>query len=251
MKILIVLFSFIFLLALEASSQHKGLQSSDDTLSLETKIRRHNSIVLSGFGDSSTEIQESFYLDPAWSVATVRFYPRTIGTSKGTIKLDSVSDVLIRVLLKGNDVEFNTPEGVKVISGNLIKNFFISQNGSLVRRYINTQEFTDNNDVVKSGFFEVLADGNLKLLEYSKLKIQQSDRMQAFNIESKSATTETEKLLFVAKGKEVVKFNAGKRGLYALMADKKPEIEKFVKENRLSLKDRIHLTKIFHYFNSL
>jgi hypothetical protein len=35
------------------------------------------------------------------------------------------------------------------------------------------------------------------------------------------------------------------------MSDKKPEMEKFVKDNDLTLKDRLDLLKIFAYYNSL
>lgn len=241
----------LFLSFLFISKARAYQETSLDTLSRDVRIGLHNSAMLSGFDNRTTEIQANFYLDPVWSIATVRFYPRTIGTSKGIIKLDSVSDVQMRVLLKGNDVEFNTNEGIKVISGNLIKNFTIRKNDLLIRNFVSTQEFTDNSDIVRSGFFEVLASGKLKLLEYSKLKVHQSDRAQAFNMSNGYVMTDTEKLLFIAKGKEVIKFNVGKKDLYELMADKRSEIEKFVKENDLNLKNKTDLTRIFNYYNTL
>jgi hypothetical protein len=252
MKICCPLFAVFFFFVGEVSAQKEIIQSTVDTLSLDYRIGLHNATMLSGFDNSTTEIQSNFYLDHTWSIATVRFYPRTIGTSKGAIKLDSVSDVQMRVLLKGNDIEFNSKEGIKVISGGLIRSFTIRKNDLLIKNYISTQEYTDNSDIVKSGFFEILANGKLKLLEYSKLKIHQSDNKPAFNLGNQYVMTDTEKLLFIAKdSKEVIKFNIGKKDLYELMADKKPEIEKFVKDNKLSLKNRTDLTKIFQYYNAL
>lgn len=251
MKIFCYLFFLSSILPFGLSAQQEAITNTSDTLSRDARIRQHNAIMLSGFDNRTTEIQGNFYLDPVWSVAMVRFYPRTIATSKGTIRLDSVSDVQMRVLLKGNDVEFYTPDGIKVISGNLIRSFASSRNDSEIKHFINTLEFTDNSDLVKSGFFELLADGKVKLLEYSKLKLYQSDRTQAFNMTSSYIMTDIEKLLFTAKGKEVIKFSAGKKDLYELMEDKKVVIEKFVKDNRLNLKDRVHLAKIFQYYNTL
>ncbi|WP_181843133.1 hypothetical protein [Emticicia sp. BO119] len=227
------------------------MQSTRDALNQNLTVSQHNSSMLYGFDNRSTEIQGSFYLDPEWSTATVRFYPRTIATPKGTIKLDSITDVQMRVVLKGNDVEFNTQEGIKVISGSLIKSFTFEKQGFSVKHYVNTLEFKDESDKIKSGFFEILADGKVKLLDYCTLKIHQPDYVEAFNVGSKDVKINTERQLFIAKGKDVVKFNTGRKSVYVLMADKKPEIEKFVKDKGLSLKDRSDLAKVFQYYNNL
>ncbi|WP_460472417.1 hypothetical protein [Emticicia fontis] len=227
------------------------MQTTRDALNQNLTISQHNSSMLYGFDNRTSEIQGSYYLDPEWSVATVRFYPRTISTPKGIIKLDSVSDVQIRIVLKGNDVEFNTQEGIKVISGTLIKSFTAKKQDFWVKNYISTLEFNDESEKIKAGFFELLADGKVKLLDYSKLKIQQPDYVAALNVGSKDVKINIEKQLYIAKGKEVIKFNTGKKDLYELMADKKPEIEKFVKVNKLNLKDRTDLAKVFQYYNTL
>jgi hypothetical protein len=243
--------SLSLLLTWQASGQQPMMQSTRDALNQNLTVSQHNSSMLYGFDNRTTEIQGNFYLDPEWSVATIRFYPRTIATPKGTIKLDSVTDVQMRVVLKGNDVEFNTQEGIKVISGTLIKSFTAKKQGFWVKNYISTLEFNDESEKIKAGFFEILADGKIKLLEYSKLKIQQPDYVEALNVGSKDIKINIDKLLYVAKGKEVVKFSTGKKDLYELMADKKPEIEMFIKDNNLSLKDRADIAKIFHYYNTL
>lgn len=251
MKNCFCLFSFSLFLTWQVSAQQPMMQSTRDAINQNLTISQHNSGMLYGFDNRTSEIQGSFYLDPEWSVATVRFYPRTISTPKGIIKLDSVSDVQMRILLQGNDVEFNTQEGIKVISGTLIRSFTTKKQDFWVKNYISTLEFKDESEKVKAGFFEILADGKVKLLEYSKLKIQQPDYVAALNVGSKDTKINIDKILYIAKGKEVTKFSTGKKDLYELMADKKPEIEKFVKDNKLNLKDRIDLAKVFQYYNTL
>ena len=59
-----------------------------------------------------------------------------------------------------------------------------------------------------------------------------------------------EKQLFITKGKEVLKFSTNKKDLFELMADKKSEVEKFIKDNDLTVKDRTDLLKIFNYYNT-
>src|SRR6218665_436814 len=101
MKTCFSLLIFSCFCSFEVTAQQEMMQNTRDALTRNVSIGQHNSTMLYGFDNRTSEIQGNFYLDPDWSVATVRFYPRTIATPKGTIKLDSVSDVQMRVVLKG------------------------------------------------------------------------------------------------------------------------------------------------------
>lgn len=240
------------IICIEVSAQNTMMQNTKDALNVSgVKIGQHTSTMLYGFDTRTSEVLGSYYLDTDWSLATVKFYPKTISTPKGAVKLDSLTDVQIRVILYGNDVEFNTPEGVKVISGTLVKSFSIIKPNQISQNYISTLEFVDNYDKTKPSFFEILIDGKTKLLEYTKINIQKPDYVEAFNTGSKDTRITKEKQLFINKGKEVLRFNANKKELYELMADKKMVVEKYVKDNNLSIKDRSDLKKIFEYYNSI
>ena len=229
------------------------MQNTKDALNQDgIKIGQHTTTMLYGFDTRTSEVQGSYYLDTDWNLATVKFYPKTISTPKGTVKLDSLTDIQIRVVLQGNDVEFNTPDGIKVISGTLIKSMTLQKSSQVApKNYISTLEFVDNYDKTKPSFFEVLVDGKIKLLEYTKITTQKPDYVEAFNIGSKDIKIVKEKQLFITKGKEVLKFSANKKDLFELMADKKSEVEKFIKDNDLTVKDRTDLLKIFNYYNTL
>jgi len=227
------------------------MQNTRDALTRGMKVGQHTSTMLYGFDTRTTDVQGSFYLDTDWYVATVKFYPKTITTPKGTVRLDSLADIQIRVILKGNDVEFNTPEGIKVISGTLIKSFTAKKENQTSKNYINTLEFIDNYDKVKPSFFEILADGKIKLLEYYKVIVQKPDYVDAFNVGSKDIKIIKQTQLFITQGKEIIRFRSRKRQLFEAMTDKKTEIQKFIKENDLVIKDKNDLIKIFKYYNSI
>ena len=248
-----LIYAFLVIISIEVSAQNTMMQNTKDALNQDgIKIGSHTSTMLYGFDTRTTEVQGSYYLDTDWNMATVRFYPKTISTPKGTVKLDSLTDIQIRIILQGNDVEFNTPDGIKVISGTLVKSFsFQKNNQNPPKNYISTLEFVDNFDKVKPSFFEVIVDGKTKLLEYTKVTTQKPDYVEAFNVGSKDLKIVKEKQLFVNIGKEVVRFSTNKKDLFELMADKKPEIEKYIKDNDFTLKDRANLLKIFGYYNSL
>ncbi len=246
-KTIYALFGFV---TFEVAAQNPMMQNTKDVFNQDgIKIGQHTSTMLYGFDSRATEVQGSFYLDTEWSAATVKFYPKTISTPKGTVKLDSLSGIQIRFILQGNDMEFNTPDGIKVISGTLVKSFSLEKIPT--KKYINTLEFVDNYDKVKPSFFEVLADGKTKLLEYTKITVQKPDYVEAFNVGSKDLKIVKEKQLFITKGNEVLRFSSNKKDLLELMSDKKAEIEKFLKDNNLSAKDKSDLVKIFGFYNSL
>jgi hypothetical protein len=246
-----LIYIFWGIVSVEVSAQNTMMQNTKDAINQDgIKIGSNTSTMLYGFDTRTTEIQGSYYLDTDWNVATVRFYPKTIATPKGTVKLDSLTDIQIRIILQGNDVEFNTPDGIKVISGTLVKGFsWQAKNQMASKNYVSTLEFVDNYDKTKPSFFEILADGKTKLLEYTKITIQKPDYNEAFNVGSKDTKIIKEKQLFINKGKEVLRFSTNKKDLLELMADKKTEIEKYVKDNNLSIKDRSDLLKIFAYYN--
>ena len=245
-------FFLAMMLFAEVSAQNTMMQNTKDAINVDgIKIGQNTSTMLYGFDTRTSEVLGSYYLDLDWSLATVTFYPKTISTPKGVVKLDSLEDVQIRVILVGNDVEFNTPDGIKVISGTLIKSFSVVKPNQLPKRYISTLEFVDNYDKTKPSFFEVLVDGKTKLMEYVKIIVQKPDYVEAFNVGSKDTKIIKEKQLFINKGKEVLRFSANKKDLFELMSDKKSEIETYIKQNNLSIKDRSDLLKIFQYYNQI
>lgn len=231
-------------------AQNGMMQNTKDALNLGgLRVGQHTSTMLYGFDTRTTDVLGTYYLEQDWSLATVRFYSRTISTPKGTVKLDSLTDVQIKVILFGNEVEFNTPEGIKIISGTLIKSFTLQKPNQIPKNYVSTLEFVDNYDKVKPSFFEILVDGKVKLLEYTKINIQKPDYVEAFNTGSKDIKITKEKEYFITQGNEVLKFKPNKRSVLALMADKRLEVEAFIKQNNLFVKDRADLLQIFNFYN--
>lgn len=247
-KLIIFYLSF---LGTAVFAQNNMMQNTKDALNVGgPKIGQHTSTMLYGFDSRTTEVLGTYYLDQDWGLATVRFYPKTISTPKGIVKLDSLSDVQIRVILYGNDIEFNTPEGIKVISGTLIKSFTLQKPNQLPKTYISTLEFVDNYDKIKPSFFEILVDGKIKLLEYVKVNIVKPDYVEAFNVGSKDIKITKDRQFFITKGGEVLKLNTNKKEILELMTDKKAAVETFIKQNNLSVKDRVDLLQIFSFYNN-
>ena len=89
----------------------------------------------------------------------------------------------------------------------------------------------------------------VKLLEYTKINIQKPDYVEAFNTGSKDTKITKDKQLYITQGKEVLRLNTNKKEILELMSDKKTEVEAFIKQNNLSVKDRVDLSQIFKFYN--
>ena len=134
-------------------------------------------------------------------------------------------------------------EGVQV-------NTFALQRGELPRKvFVNTQNFATDDKM--KGFFEMLSSGKLNLMNYSKTWIKQPTYNAALNVGSKDTEIIREEKLYAARDGKAQKFSASKKSLLELMADKKTEMEAFLKQTQPDLKNRMQLVRVFDYYNSL
>jgi hypothetical protein len=49
---------------------------------------------------------------------------------------------------------------------------------------------------------------------------------------------------------KLLRLNTNKKEILKLMSDKKTEVESFIKQNNLSVKDRVDLLQIFKFYNA-
>lgn len=238
---------FLFGITFSAYAQNEAAQSTKDRLNYgDVKLRNNSSNLFYGFDTRTSEIKGDYYYDSNWQVALVKFYPRNIETPKGVIRLDTLSALLVRYNIFGNDIEFKTPEGIKIVSGAMIQ--YIIAEGT-PQKFVNTSEFIDNEDKIKPGFFRILADGRVKLLENTQVEIQKPDYIPSLNIGDEDTKIVKQKMLFVTQGKEVIRFRGKRRELLELMQDKRSELLKFIRKEQLYIRNQQDLIRIFEFYN--
>ncbi len=241
--------SFILLLAHGIFAQSTVMQTTKDALTLsKLKIGQHNSMMLYGFDNRTSEVIGDYYYDAEWALATVKFYPKTITTPKGTVKLDSVSDVLVRLLLQGNDVEFATADGIKVLPGSMLQKIKFKQD-----IFINTADFIDKESKIKPGFLKIIHDGKIKLYEYNKIMIQKPDYVEALGVGSRDTKILKEKVYYLGKenSKNIEKVTLNKKNILELMEDKKVAVQKYLSDKDVSFKNLNDIAALFAYYEDL
>ncbi|MFN3850661.1 MAG: hypothetical protein ACK4NY_14605 [Spirosomataceae bacterium] len=232
-------------------AQNEAVQSTKDRLNYgDVKLRNNSSNLFYGFDTRTSEIKGDYYLNSEWSEALVKFYPRNIETPKGIIRLDTLPNVLVRYNLFGNDIEFKTPDGIKIVSGAMIQEIQF-YNQPTTPKLHSTLDYIDNSEKIKPGFFKVLVDGKIQLLEYTEVKIRKPDYVPSLNLGDEDTQIIKNKVLYITQGKEVIRFRKRRKDLLLLMEDKRSEVIRFIRKEQLFIRNLQDLTKIFSFYNSL
>lgn len=250
MKKLIYLF---LALSVAGYAQDEAVQSTKDRLNYGDIILRNNSSnLLYGFDSRTSEVIGDVYFNPKWSLAIVDFYPRMVDTPTGKVKLDTLYDALVRYNIQTNDIEFDTPNGVKLVSGSMVRSMIWKQNNDENPTFlINSNEFIDNSEKIKPCFLEILVQGKKQLLEYTEIKIKKPDYVATLNVGSTDTQIIKDKSLYIVENKELIKFIGSRKQTLELMADKRTQVLKFIRSEGLVFRRRLDLIKMFEYYNSL
>jgi hypothetical protein len=250
MKKLIYLF---LALPLGGYTQNEVVQSTKDRLNYGDVILRNNSSnLLYGFDSRTSEVVGDVYFKPKWSLAIIDFYPRMVDTPTGKVKLDTLHDVLVKYNIQNNDLEFDTPKGIKLVSGAMVRSMIWKRNDDENATFlINSNEFIDNTGKVKPSFLEILVQGKKQLLEYTEVKIKKPDYVATLNVGSTDTQIIKDKSLYIIDGKELVRFIGSRKQTLEIMADKRTQLLKFIRKEGLIFRRRVDLIKMFEYYNSL
>ncbi|PTX22215.1 hypothetical protein C8N40_10137 [Pontibacter mucosus] len=97
-------------------------------------------------------------------------------------------------------------------------------------------------------FYEVLADGDTQLLKrYSKTIFEETPYGTATKVKKFQENTS----YYVAKADKLEKVKQDKKSILNALPDKAPALEKYMKENRLNLRNDSDIIKLVDHYNSL
>ncbi|MDF3077938.1 MAG: hypothetical protein K0S09_1827 [Sphingobacteriaceae bacterium] len=180
-------------------------------------------------GKTYEDIQGSPYLNESWSDGLITL---TDGSSYRTkLNFDQVNEHVL-FLKDGNTYLLQTP----------IKQFEIQAFDGSRRKFLNGFPETAK-DADKSTFYELLVDGDAKLLKRVKKKIVE-ERGSGSILPSKQIQTANEYYAYIDGG--MVQLTDNKSVYKALAA--KGDVQKFSLENKLNLKREDDLRRVFKHF---
>ncbi|GAB4025690.1 hypothetical protein [Spirosoma gilvum] len=221
-------------------------QTTRDRINFTNLAINNNSTLFTIKGDPGKLIGDP-YLDTTWQAGNVKFYNK-VGVS---LTNDSLAGVPVRLDLSANEVEIKAgANAIKAVKSSAVR--YVDRNNltGSVSRFVNVHEYQGEAETL-TGFFEQLTTGKLDLLQHPSVYIRKANYNVAMNTGTKDDEYMKKMDWYVARDKKAVKFSPGKKSVLELMADKKDQIEAFMKTQKLDLKSPSGLATIFAYYNKL
>jgi len=98
-------------------------------------------------------------------------------------------------------------------------------------------------------FFELLQEGKLTVLCRESIEYRTTSSPYFYG--SYSRLVEVNKYFILKEDGTITEYKGKKNDWYDLMPNKKDEVERFAKDNRLSLEEKYELSRVIEYYNAL
>ncbi|OJJ17054.1 hypothetical protein BKI52_30530 [marine bacterium AO1-C] len=179
--------------------------------------------------------QGVLYINQMSGLKVYRGYP---------IRFDLGNQVVF-IKLRDNDA-IGTPSKMILLDEGKLKSFVLNNPISGEPHYF--ERCKDFNTATKlPGFFEILYKGkDLRLLKRVETQI-----VQVMNIGNATEKAIRKDAYYVSFKGKTIKMRRSKKFILNLFKDKRAEVKKFIKDNRLSTRKEASLTSIFAFYNAM
>ena len=108
-------------------------------------------------------------------------------------------------------------------------------------------------DQMEAGYFEVLSEGKADLLVRRLVRMEKDEYVPTYmgGGGSKNYIYKHSRFYYIKMGDLTARKIYNKRDMYKAMADKKSEVSRFVKKNKLKMRKEEDLIEIISYYNKL
>lgn len=186
------------------------------------------------------EVEGDTYLWKTWSPGTLTLYQESKTYQLTGIKYD--------VLNNGLDIYFDR-NNIKSLDGNLVQAFDYSDSlNQLPHRFVNGKDFTRNGAPVR-GFLEVLCWGKIDVYAYTDATLLKPNYNMAIGSGNANYQIVKKRTLLYSPATELRTLN--RKELEKIWSERKAEMDKFQKINKLNPSKERDLMLMIDYFNTL
>lgn len=182
---------------------------------------------------AESDVLGSPYLVDDWAKGNVKFKDNSFARN-GDLRYDVLEDVLVVKGTDGNENVFDAP--VDEFTLNILGKERLFKTG-----------FTGDKGITEKTYFEVIYNGKHKFLKRTTKTLIES---RAYNSASVTKKLEDAIIYYIAGPDNKVR--VVKRNEKAILdVLKNPQLNKYVKENKLNLKEDVDIIKLFTYYDTL
>jgi hypothetical protein len=230
-----------------AFAQTEALEKTIRATNIQELLRNRPNFVggnmIYGIPDEPKRLLGNYYLDPKWNKATLMLY-----------KEDKIiPDRLVRYNIASNQFEVIAPgaDEVTTIPGLRVQNLvWIDSVHQVPRYFVNGMDYKEEG-VPVSGFYEVLVDGELPLVRRTVASVKRSNYNTALMVGNKNDEIKKKNIYYYVVDGEVMEVPRKRKQLIKVFEDKADEVQRFMEESQVNLKDNSGLYMVFSYYNSL
>jgi hypothetical protein len=188
--------------------------------------------------NEKTEVLGDTYLNPEWQKSTI------------LLQNDKMLEgYLTRYDIKARQLEIKSSWGIKVLEANSVKSYLSVDSLTKTPHYfINSSRFKDENGSFTEGFFEVLSDGKIPLFKKTTLEIKRGNYRPELSIGKKEDQILKKVKYFYMKDNQLIQIPATKK-LSDVFGTRREEMNIFIKNNKISAKQELHLKALFDHYN--
>lgn len=183
------------------------------------------------------ELIGSVYLDDSWSLGQILFINQQV-----------LNGYLLRYDLKHNIIEIKVDKEIKGLTGNAVQSFKLEKNG-IYEEFLNAKT-TLGEGSGYTGFLEKI-DSGAKWILYKNvyIKIIEGAYVAALDMgDNSTQIVKRETFLFV-NGTKIIEVESSKNKFVSNFGIQADGVLKFIKTNKLVLKNESHLKSILFYLN--
>lgn len=196
--------------------------------------------ILYGVQVQPGRILGDYYLDTKWNKGSLLIY--------GNEKV--IDGYYIKYDIEGNALEVKVDELTKLISVNKIESVIWYDSLTQVpRAFVNAKEYTENGNQV-TGLLEILEDGKIPLAKKTTIWIKRPDYVVAFDVGSQDTKIYKRETIYFLQEKELKEVKK-KKDLLAAFGEKSNEMEKYIKVNKLNIREERGLRMAIRHYNSM
>lgn len=183
------------------------------------------------------EAKGDVYLNNDWTLADI-----TLVNAETVL-----TGYFVRVDLSTNDLELNVKDQVKILVASKVQSFVLNNASSGRVKYINGQYYSFNG-VKTNGFLRVIEDGEWKLLEKTSLKLVKANYVASLDAGVREDRLVKEKIYYLTKEDKLYEVRSSVKKFANQFGDKSNDLEKYIKANKLNLKQEGDLRKLLEFF---
>jgi hypothetical protein len=185
----------------------------------------------------------NFYLDAKWNRASILLYRDN----------EVIEGYFVRYNINSNTFELRADmdDLVSTMPGFRVQNIvWIDSEHNVPRYFVNGMDFREDG-VPISGIFEVLVEGHMPLLRRTIATVKMSNYNEALMVGQRNDQIMKRNVYYFLRDKSIIEISKKKKDFFKIFGDKAQEIQAFVNDNEVNIRQPSGYFAIFTQYNSM